>query len=114
MSKAKAVGSALKKKILRKSGSKTALDSAVPKREKDVLARSNSDGTVAVMRLDNDEYFYTIDGLAAQIWLLIDGTRSLSEIKSSVISKHSPPTARFEKDFSSFINMLQSERLIRV
>ncbi|MGZ3708528.1 MAG: hypothetical protein ACXWPM_06895, partial [Bdellovibrionota bacterium] len=54
----------------------------VPHLEKSVLSRKNADGTIAIMRLENDEFFFTLDGIAAEIWGLIDGKRSFDKIES--------------------------------
>ena len=107
MSKAKSLATPSKSQEATKENAK-------PRIQPDVLARKNADGTVAVMRLDNDECFFTIDGIAADVWLLIDGKSTLSSIKERLIKKHSVPVQRFEKDFANFIKQLKKEKLIEL
>jgi hypothetical protein len=63
--------------------------------------------------LDNDQYFYSIDGLAAEIWAGIDGKTSLNEIAKKVATKHKPPASKFEDDTKKFVQSLKKERLIQ-
>jgi|GEM_PF-900177 len=83
-----------------------------PKHAKDVLFRKNVDGTVAIMKLDRDDYFFTLDGIASEIWLQFDGKKSLSNIKASIIEEFSPPVSRFEKDLEKLLSQLKKEGLI--
>jgi hypothetical protein len=102
------------KKTLSKTNAspRTAGASEVLKIDKDVLTRKNGDGSVAVMRLDNDEYFFTCDGLAAEIWNAIDGRSSIEAIQVKLQKKYSPPQARFKKDLTNLIRKLKKERLV--
>lgn len=86
----------------------------VPTRPLEVLARKNLDGTVAIMRLDNDEYFYTLNGIAAEAWALIDGKTELGEIQRKLIEKFNPPMSRFQKDMAKLIADLKKEKLLTV
>jgi hypothetical protein len=84
----------------------------VPVRNRDALFRKNPDGTLAILRLDNDEYYYTINGLAAEVWLMIDGKSSVEAISKKIVAKHSVPLARFQNDVHKLLQSLVKERLI--
>jgi hypothetical protein len=84
----------------------------VPVRAPDILARKNSDGSVAILRLDNDQHFFVIDGLAAEVWNGINGKSSLGSITKRIAAQHKPPVARFEADTRKLIKSLQKARLI--
>lgn len=48
---------------------------------KEVISRRNQDGTVILMKLDENTFFYKIDGLAAQVWSdFVDTTWTLEEL----------------------------------
>jgi hypothetical protein len=88
-------------------------DGFVPKKAQEILARKNFDGTVAIMHLENDEHFFTIDGIAADAWKLIDGKTSLSKIRAQLVKKHKPPLDRLAKDLRVLIKTLQKEKLLQ-
>lgn len=80
---------------------------------KDVLGRRNPDGNWSVLQIDCDGYFFTISGLAAEVWSMIDGKRSFAEIKTQIAKKHEVP-ARFENDMIKFAGDLVKENLVTV
>jgi hypothetical protein len=87
-------------------------DGVVLKRRKDILSRKDQDGTVAVLGLENEKFFHTLNGIAAEVWGLIDGKRSLGEIKKALIKKYDPPIDRFSKDVDKLIKDLKKEKLL--
>jgi hypothetical protein len=88
-------------------------DRFVPQKAQEILARKNFDGTVAIMHLENDEHFFTIDGIAADAWKLIDGKSTLSKIRAQLVKKHKPPLDRITKDLKILIKTLQKEKLLQ-
>ena len=84
----------------------------IPSIRREVLWRKNKDGTVAVMKIDDDQYFYQIDGLAAQIWLQIDSKKSIAKIKDIMVNKFKLPPGKFKKDLWVFFQELQKEQLV--
>jgi hypothetical protein len=85
----------------------------VPKKVDAVLARKNPDGSLSILHLDADEKIYLIEGIAAEVFTLIDGTRSIEKISEKITLKHSPPEAKFGKDLSAFLKWLSKNELIR-
>jgi len=84
----------------------------VLKRSPKLISRKNNDGTVAVMSIESDDCIFSLDGIAAEFWMLIDGKRSVEKICKDLIKKHDPPLARFEKDVQKLIKSLRDARLI--
>lgn len=84
----------------------------IPSIRREVLWRKNKDGTIAVMKIDDDQYFYQIDGLAAKIWLQIDNKKSIAKIKDIMVKKLKPPPGKFKKDLLVFFQELQKEQLV--
>lgn len=78
----------------------------------DVVFRKNRDGEVYVIRLDQEDSFFSIDGIAAEMFLLINGKRSIGQIKRKLITKHDPPLKQFDKDVLRFLKLLQKSGLI--
>ena len=84
----------------------------IPEPSKQVLSRMNKDGSVAIIRLDSDQYFYTLDGVSAEVWSSMDGKKTLARIVASLIKKHGLPEERFVKDVNKLISDLRKERLL--
>lgn len=108
-----------KKKVLSKvktpkKNTSSFTDDLFPARSKDTIVRTNMDGSISVVHLKDDDSFFSIVGLATEIWKRIDGKTSLADIKKSVVKKYSPPTELFEKDTKSFISNLEKENLIEL
>ena len=83
----------------------------IPKRSPHVLTRGNPEGIYSIMRLD-DQRFYQLDGIAGELWSMMDGTTPLREILSRLRSKHRPPEDLFERDVSALLSELETEGLI--
>ena len=86
----------------------------VPVRSKAVLSRTNADGSVAIIRLDSDQYFFTLDGVSAELWNAINGKSNVAKIVEKMIDKHDLPAARFTKDVRKLISDLKKEGLIQI
>jgi len=92
---------------------KTLIDlKKIPRIEDDVIFRKNADKTVSMMRVDCDDHFFSVDGIAVDLWLSIDGKTSLEKIQKKLEGKHKPPTGKFQRDFIKMIGSLKKEKLI--
>jgi hypothetical protein len=94
------------------AGKLAASDATVLQRHSEVLSRRNADGTVAMLRLDSDDSFYTIDGIAAEFWLLIDDKLSIGQIKEKLVKRFQPPAPRFDRDVQTLVSELVKEKLV--
>ena len=110
----------MKKKTAKKAAPKTAVLkkgkdvglTIIPKRAADVLSRDNADGTVAIMKLDNDRFFFTLSDMAAEVWKRMNGKTPLEVIKKELVKKFSPPETRFNRDVEKLLKDLKKEKLI--
>lgn len=50
----------------------SSLDSLIPVRTLNTIVRKNLDGTFSVINLKDDDNFYSIEGLAAEVWKRIN------------------------------------------
>ena len=97
---------------MKKIAKKTTATKIILMKEKNTLSRKNSDGTVAIMNLNNDQYFFTLDGIAAELWMRIDNKSTLEKISAELIKKYSPPLPKFHRDVTKLIQGLRKEKLI--
>ena len=88
-------------------------DVTVFQRHENVLARKNSDGTIRLLKMDNDEHFFTIYGFAASAWTLIDGKKSLNEIMDKLKKSHPKKKHVQKENLNVFIKDLLKEGLIQ-
>jgi hypothetical protein len=84
----------------------------VPSLQESIISRVNPNKTVSIVNLELDDTCYSLDGIAADAWVLIDGQNSLNHIKTKLVRKHQPPIDKFNHDFEKLIKTLKKENLI--
>lgn len=96
-----------------KSGSSNVRGDWILRHASTVLSRKNSDGTVALMNIGAEEFFYSIDGIAAEFWMSLDGSKSVRRISESLKKKHHgmEPT-QFDQAVTQLVRSLQKEGLV--
>lgn len=88
-----------------------ALD-AVPSRADD-LAVVESEGRAAILDLDHlDRPPAVLEGPAAAVWSLVDGTRNVAEIVSTLASVYDAPSGVVEADVCGFLADLVGRRFV--
>lgn len=81
----------------------------------DVICRENQDGTVVVMKMSEDEYFYKIDGVAAEMWTKFSANNSnLGEIAKDLASEYSVESEKIIEDAQVFLNKALELKFITV
>ncbi len=74
---------------------------------KEAIFRINTDGTVVVMKMDDDNNFFKITGLAASIWKsLSEEDKSLDEIAFQVTNEYDVSIDQARLDSEEFIKKL--------
>jgi hypothetical protein len=76
-----------KKPILKKTPTRSYSTKQIFEKFDDVIFRETHDGSVGVLRLSEADAYFKIENCAAQIWLLIDGKRTVSEIYDKVCAQ---------------------------
>lgn len=79
---------------------------------KDIVSRRNQDGTVVLMRMDDSELFYKIDGIAAEVFSLIDGKKNFLALVESVFKNHAGHEDRLQKDIDNFFTKLVDMKMV--
>lgn len=84
---------------------------------KDVVSRQNRDGTIILLKMDNSDKFFKIDGVAAEIWKSITSENSsvtLGEAVSLVAKSHNVSVERVVSDTMPLLEKGLSFQLIQV
>lgn len=78
----------------------------------DTVARKNQDGTVVVMKMDDSNIFYKIDGVASEVWkLMIDGLTP-EQIKTKILAEFDCTEDQVNEDVTKFMQELLDRKLI--
>ncbi len=80
----------------------------------DLVARNNEDGTIVVMRMDESNLFFKIDGVAADIWKGLNANQDLKQIFAQIKSDYDVDDEQLLKDVESFLNNLKDRDLIQL
>lgn len=82
--------------------------------ENNVVFRKNKDGSVLITQLNNDNKFYKINGVAADLWMKLDGSRSLQKVMAELLEDYNVDSARLYKDSENCINdLIKLEFLVK-
>lgn len=78
----------------------------------DIVSRSNQDGTVILMKMDEGNTFFKINGVAAEVWKEMVAKKDLKEIAQTMHSTYNAPKEQIDSDIKSFLETLISKNLI--
>jgi hypothetical protein len=81
-----------------------------PKQMEQVLAQQAKD-TLVLLNLDSGKY-YALEEVGGRVWQLCDGTRSVSEIISTLCDEYDAPSDLVETDVMELIGDLIHEELL--
>jgi len=59
------------------------------------------------------ESIYTLNGVGARVWALIDGTRTIAEIQEKILEEYDAPEEEIASDLQEFIKGLMSIEALR-
>ena len=81
--------------------------------EEGIISSNNNDGTVIIMKADDSDLFYKINGVAAQVWSAIEkGEPTISTIKK-ISEDFDIESKQIEKDVNEFIENLLAYKIIK-
>lgn len=81
----------------------------------DIISRINQDGTSVLMRMDNADVFYKIDGIASSVWSGIEDGKKLEEIVTEIQKSHQEISKEtILTDVNKFLSDLVKFKLIDV
>lgn len=86
---------------------------SVFKKPEDVVARANQDGTFVVMKMDDSNIFFKIEGVSTQVWKgLIEG-QTPTKLSESITQEYNVTSDQVKKDIEEFIAKLLEKDLIQ-
>lgn len=78
-----------------------------------IVSRANQDGTVILMKMDDSNTFFKINGVAAEVWRELTSKKHINEITSEVISTYNAPEEKIKSDIKNFVDTLLEKELIQ-
>lgn len=84
-----------------------------PVRLDSIIARTNPNGSTAIINLDSDNRYYTLDLIAAQAWQLFDGKHSVEQIVKVLAKKNRASEGYINAKLKTLLQKLKQARLIR-
>ena len=84
----------------------------VPRKRPSVFSKTNADGSVSIMHLEQDEYYFSLDGISAEVWNLLDSKTSVKNIIKKLRMKRPELPARLNEDVISLMQSLFIEDLL--
>jgi hypothetical protein len=87
-------------------------DSKFQKHE-DVVSRKNANDIVVLMKMDDSSSFFKINGVAAEVWELIDGGMSVKEVVDKLSIEYNVTREQLQSDVNGLLtNLLEKELAI--
>ncbi|OUR93614.1 hypothetical protein A9Q84_19285 [Halobacteriovorax marinus] len=87
-------------------------DSKFQKHE-DVVSRKNANDIVVLMKMDDSSSFFKINGVAAEVWELIDSGLSVKEVIDKLTAEYNVSREQLQGDVNSLLtNLLEKELAI--
>lgn len=80
----------------------------------DLITRQNQDGTVVIMKMDDSNTFFKVDGIAAHIWTSMQSNQELEDVFNEIHQEYNVSEEQLLKDMSNFITTLKEKELIQV
>ncbi len=81
----------------------------------EVVSRASNDGTVIVMKMTDDDFFYKINGVAAEMWLKFSDKKSnLGEVIDELANDYNLPKEKIRSDAQAFLNKALELKLIQL
>ena len=85
---------------------------SVLKVNENVISRRNSDNTFSIISIDNEENYFSLDGVAAEFWSMIDGKNSVQNISKKLFSKYDYSAKDFNASVEKLLKDLLKSKLI--
>lgn len=81
--------------------------------QENIVSRSNQDGTVVIMKMDDGNTFFKINGVAAMVWKELSKSRKINEITKEIIENYNAPESVILSDINNFLQTLLQKELIK-
>jgi hypothetical protein len=101
------------KKVNKPSTPKPKLSPKTPKKNSNVLFRRNEKNELLIMHLKELDAYYCIDGIAADLYELLDGKASIDSIVTTLAKRHKTDHAFIAKNTKKLIAQLSKLKLLQ-
>lgn len=78
----------------------------------EIVSRKNENGSVILMKMDNSDVFFKIDGIAADIYKNLEKGQTISEIYSNLTEKFPGKEEQITKDINSLVQKMRDFNLL--
>ena len=78
-----------------------------------IVSRSNQDGTVILMKMDESNTFFKINGVAAIVWRELTNKKDINEIVLNVVETYNAPKEKIISDIKDFVETLLTKDLVK-
>lgn len=80
----------------------------------DIIKRKNPDGSVVIMSISDEDLFYKVTGVAAEIFDHLDGKTAVETIVNAVSTNYDVSRDQINKDTETFLKKLVDLKLVSV
>lgn len=98
-------------KITDPGGQMSALNSQY-KMSEDVVVRKNQDGTMIMMKMDDSNVFFKVQGVSVNVLKGIQDSKGPQDIINEITSEYDVKAAQVEADVEDFLTKLVSKDLL--
>ncbi|PIK14024.1 PqqD family protein [Halobacteriovorax sp. JY17] len=80
--------------------------------QEEIVSRKNENGSVILMKMDNSDVFFKVDGIAAEIYKELEKGKPLSEIFTSLTEKFPGKEDQITNDINSLLKKMRDYNLL--
>lgn len=81
--------------------------------QESVVSRANQDGTVILMKMDEGNTFFKINGVAAEVWKELSSKKDINTITDEMINSYDAPKDQIVGDIKNLVDALLAKDLIK-
>lgn len=78
----------------------------------EIVSRKNENGSVILMKMDNSDVFFKVDGIAADVYKELEKGQSLSDIFTSLSEKFPGKEDQITNDINSLLKKMRDFNLL--
>lgn len=81
--------------------------------EEGIVSRTNQDGTVIIMKMDEGNTFFKINGVAAVVWKELALKKDINDIYHSALAEYNVTENQLKSDIQNLLDSLLAKSLIK-
>lgn len=80
----------------------------------DVIAKKRENGDVILVKLDDNDIYFTINGLSVEVWEKLEKGKSLEEIEVNLTKKYPTDKVKIKKLLIKFVADLTKNKILAI